>query len=308
MNYLLYGKERFLIDKEVKKIVNNIDSINISKYNLEIDSIDEIIEDATTISLFASNKIIIVENAFVFARTQKKLDNIELLEKYLKEQCETIIIFIYNDEKIDSAKKIVKLIKENGVVKEFNQLKSINTYVKDMFNDYKIANDTINHLIDRVGNNLDIIYNEVEKLKLYKTNDKLITNNDIDSLCTENINIDIFKFVDNIINKDKKSAIKTYNELLKINEEPIKIVALISSKFRLMYQANYLAKKGYTEDYISEALKIHKYPVHLAIVSGYKYNPKILLKYLNDLANLDIGMKTGEIDKDLGLELFILSI
>ena len=39
-----------------------------------------------------------------------------------------------------------------------------------------------------------------------------------------------------------------------------------------------------------------------------KYNPDILLKYLNDLADLDIGIKTGEKDKELALELFILSL
>ena len=97
-------------------------------------------------------------------------------------------------------------------------------------------------------------------------------------------------------------------ELLKLNEEPIKLIALLSSKFRLMFQASELAKKGYTEDQISEILGVHKYPVHLAIVSGYKYNPKILIKYLNDLADLDIGIKTGEKDNKLALELFILNL
>ena len=43
-----------------------------------------------------------------------------------------------------------------------------------------------------------------------------------------------------------------------------------------MYQASTLAKKGYNEDQISEILSTHKYPVHLAIVAGYKYNPKIV--------------------------------
>ena len=127
-------------------------------------------------------------------------------------------------------------------------------------------------------------------------------------MIAENVNVDIFKFVDDIINKNKENAIKTYKEILKLNEEPIKIIALLSSKFRLMYQASILAKKGYTEDDISEILKVHKYPVHLAIVAGYKYNHKILLKYLNDLANLDIGIKTGEKDKNLSLELFILEL
>ena len=75
-----------------------------------------------------------------------------------------------------------------------------------------------------------------------------------------------------------------------------------------MYQASSLAKSGYTEDQISTILDTHKYPVHLAIVAGYKYNPKILLKYLNDLADLDIGIKSGLKDKELALELFILAL
>ena len=311
MNYLLYGTEKFLIDKEIKNIINNnqIEEINISKYDLEINSLNEILDYANTVSIFSNNKLIIVENAYIFSRVQnKKIDNTEILENYLKNSCDTIIIFINNNEKIDSVKKIAKLIKEKGIIKEFNPLKNINSTVKNMFDNYKISDNSINLLIDRVGNNLELIYQEIEKLKIYKIDDKIITSKDIEDVTIENINIDIFRFVDDIINKNKKNAIKIYKELLKLNEEPIKIIALLSSKFRLMFQASKLAKKGYTEDSISEILKVHKYPVHLAILSGYKYNSEILLKYLNDLANLDIGIKTGEKDKELALELFILSL
>lgn len=311
MNYLLYGLERFLIDKEIKNIINKekIDDINISKYDLEFNTIKEILDDANTVSLFSSKKLIIIENSFIFSRTTKKIDNIELIEEYLKQKnVDVIILFINPNEKLDSVKKLVKIIKEKGVIKEFNPLKNINSAVTNFFENYKLDPGVIELLISRVGNNLDIIYQEIEKLKIYKINDKIITKQDILDLTTEVIDVDIFKFVDDIINKNKKDAIKTYKQLLKLNEEPIKIIALIASKFRLMYQACILTKKGYTEQQISEILSVHKYPVHLAIVAGYKYNPKILLKYLNDLADLDIGIKTGEKDKELALELFILNL
>jgi len=311
MNYLLYGTEKFLIDKEIKNIINKheIEEINISKYDLETNTIKEILDDVTTVSLFSSNKLIIVENSFIFSRTTKKIDNIELLENYLKQyNSDSIILFVNPNEKLDSVKKIVKLIKENGKILEFNPTKNINSLVKNMFEDYKLENGCIELLINRVGKNLNLIYQEVEKLKIYKIEDKYIFKADILNLTTEIIDIDIFKFVDDIINKNKKDAIITYKELLKLNEEPVKIIALIASKFRLMFQACSLTKKGYTEEQISEILDIHKYPVHLAIVAGYKYNPKILLKYLNDLADLDIGIKTGEKDKELALELFILNL
>ena len=311
MNYLLYGTEKFLIDKEIKNIISKhrIDDIDISRYDLEVNSIKEIIDEANTISLFSNNRLIIVDNAFIFSRTTKKIDNLELLEEYLKiENKETIIIFVNLNEKIDSVKKIVKLIKEKGKIIEFNPLKNINTIIKNMFDDYKYESGVIELLNKRVGNNLEILNQEIDKLKIYKIDDKFITKQDVLDATTEIIDIDIFKFIDDIINKNKKDAIVTYKELLKLNEEPIKLIALLSSKFRLMFQASELAKKGYTEDQISEILGVHKYPVHLAIVAGYKYNPKILIKYLNDLADLDIGIKTGEKDNKLALELFILSL
>ena len=111
MNYLLYGTEKFLLNKEIKNIINKhkIEDINISKYDLEINSIKEILDDANTVSLFSSNKLLIIENSFIFSRTTKKIDNVELLEEYLKQKNEDIIIiFINNSEKIDSVKKIVK--------------------------------------------------------------------------------------------------------------------------------------------------------------------------------------------------------
>ena len=311
MNYLLYGTEKFLIDKEIKNIISKhkIDDIDISRYDLEVNSIKEIIDEANTISLFSNNRLIIVDNAFIFSRTTKKIDNLELLEEYLKiENKETIIIFINLNEKIDSVKKIVKLIKEKGKIIEFNPLKNINTIIKNMFDDYKYESGVIELLNKRVGNNLEILNQEIDKLKIYKIDDKFITKQDVLDATTEIIDVDIFKFIDDIINKNKKDVIVTYKELLKLNEEPIKLIALLSSKFRLMFQASELAKKGYTEDQISEILGVHKYPVHLAIVAGYKYNPKILIKYLNDLADLDIGIKTGEKDNKLALELFILSL
>ena len=66
--YLLYGIQKYLIEKRIKKIIqdNNFSNMDISKYNLENTTLDNIIEDASTISLFQEKKLIIVENAYIF--------------------------------------------------------------------------------------------------------------------------------------------------------------------------------------------------------------------------------------------------
>jgi DNA polymerase-3 subunit delta len=177
-----------------------------------------------------------------------------------------------------------------------------------MFDDYKISTSTINLLIDRVGNDIGILAQEVEKLKLYKIDTKEITRDDIIACSTLNIDTDIFRFIDNIINKNKKDALNTYYEMLKNNEEPIKIIALLASKFRLMYQAVHLSRKGFNNNEISKILGVHAYPVKLAIEAGIRYPEELSLSYLNSLATLDIEIKTGLVDSKLGLELFIMKV
>ena len=159
MNYLFYGTENFFIDQEIKNILDSlkVDSINVSKYDLETCDIKDIIEDANTVSLFDSNKVIIVENSYIFTKNDKKDKNIVILEEYLKNKNSfTTLIFITND-KIDTTKKIVKLFKENGIIKEFTSPKNINDTIKKLFDDYSISNSTIDLLVKKSGNNIEIL-------------------------------------------------------------------------------------------------------------------------------------------------------
>ncbi len=305
MVYLLYGTKEFQINEEIKKICKNIDEMNISRYDLNNDLLSLAIEDAQTLSLFEDKKVVIIENADMFTGSTSK--DSEIVQKYLDNINEnTTLIFIVHNDKLDTRKKITKLIKEKGKVLEYNDELDTISLVRKLFKGYNIDYKTINLFIDRIGNNPLIIQNEINKIKIYKGNDKNITDEDILNLTIKLIEIDIFKLIDYIVKKDKEKALELYYEMLKMNEEPIKIVVILANQFRIMYQAKELFKKGYSEKDIASILKIHPYRVKLAIQNGRNYTSETLLKYLNDLANIDIGIKTGTLNKDLALELFIL--
>jgi len=74
MVYVLYGKEPYLIKKEVQKIMQEkkIEEIDCSQYNATETPLKEIIEDAKTVSLFHPQKMILAENAYLFTGNQKK--------------------------------------------------------------------------------------------------------------------------------------------------------------------------------------------------------------------------------------------
>jgi len=309
MNYLVYGEDSFLLEHEIDQIIkkHSIEEMSIAKFDLSIHSLKIVLEDLSTISLFDEKKLVIASNALFFNRG-KLDDDIELLEAYLNNpNPESILIFVNPNPTIDNTKKITKLIKTKGEVIEPSDL-STNKIVSSLFKGYQIDENTINHLIETVGDNLSMLEPEINKLKTYKSDELVITTDDIKELSTNNIDTDIFKFIDHIISKEKNISLPIYEEMIKMGEEPIKIIALLASKLRLMYQATELTTSGYSQQDISNTLGVHIYPVKLAINAGLKYDTTLLLKYMRELSELDIQIKTGKVNPVLGLELFILNV
>lgn len=305
MIYLFYGTKDYEINEEIKKITKNQNEININKYDLNNVTFKNVLEDLETPSMFEGKKTIIADNANMFTTLTSK--DSEDIEKYLNHiNQDANLILIVHSEKLDTRKKITKLIKKIGIVKELNENVKRTNIVKQKLKDYNIEDKTIDLFLNRVGTNPLIIQNEIDKIKIYKNKDKNITDEDILNLTVKTVEIDIFKLIDYIVKKDKEKAIELYYEMLKMNEEPIKIMVILANQFRIMYQSKELFKKGYTEKDIAETLKIHPYRVKLALQNGRNYTAKTLLKYLNNLADIDIGIKTGKLNKDLALELFIL--
>ena len=305
MIYLFYGTKDYEINEEIKKITKNQNEININKYDLNNVTFKNVLEDLETPSMFEGKKTIIADNANMFTTLTSK--DSEDIEKYLNHiNQDANLILVVHSEKLDTRKKITKLIKKVGIVKELNENVKRTNIVKQKLKDYNIEDKTIDLFLNRVGTNPLIIQNEIDKIKIYKNKDKNITDEDILNLTVKTVEIDIFKLIDYIVKKDKEKAIELYYEMLKMNEEPIKIIVILANQFRIMYQSKELFKKGYSEKDIAETLKIHPYRVKLALQNGRNYTAKTLLKYLNNLADIDIGIKTGKLNKDLALELFIL--
>ncbi len=298
------------MDQEVSKILKKekIDSMNISRYDWTIDSFSKILEDASTVSFFADKKAVIVDNVSLFNRGKGTEEECNALIKYLKNaNPTTVFLFLSHNATVDNTKKITKTMKEVGVIQEMTNSNTLSV-VEKMFSGYQIERESLRLFLERVGEDLAILEEEAEKLKLYRLEEKAISKEDILSLTSVSIDTDIFRFIDHIIQKDKEKALLMYQEMIKEGEEPIKMIALLASKFRLMYQASELTRQGYSQADISSLLGVHIYPVKLAIQAGFKYQSSLLLSYMKKLSELDIKIKTGKIDAVLGLELLLLEV
>lgn len=298
--YLFYGNNKSIINDKINNIINkyNIVDNNIIKYDLE-DNLDNIIEEASMISLFGDTKLILINATF------KEDIDVDKLEEYLKHyNNNTYIVFMSND-KVDTRRKLYKLITKYGTIEEVNGDNNyIRSYIKEYIKDYMID---INYFLSKVSDNLDNIKNELDKLMLYKMEDKNITNKDIDDLVIPNIEEDIFALTDSVITNNVDKSITLYNKFMEKNYEPIYIIGLLGNQFTLLYQVKKLYNMGKNNNDIASILGVHPYRVKLAIQNSYYYTESDLIKYIYKLGNLDKDIKTGNIDKTLGLELFLIN-
>ena len=182
--YLIYGDEEFLIDKEIKNIINKFNSSmeNVARYNLDESNVREAIEDACTISMFETNKIVICEKCnFLTGENKKEVNHdIDSLIKYINNPfSDSVLIFVVRNPKLDERKKVVKELKKCSKVIECKTIENynLNNYISNYFkaNNYEISQSDVKLIIDKVKYDLANIISECDKLMMYKDENKKIT-------------------------------------------------------------------------------------------------------------------------------------
>ena len=309
MIYLIISEDSFSINQELNNIINNDKDVEIIKYDLLESKLENVIETLDTYNFFSNKKIVICENpTFITSESNKLITESDLiqLENYLNNPSKENILVLVVKNKLDERKKLTKKIKE--VAKILDKPLNINSHIKNNLDGYKMDNKTIDYLIKYCKENKDRIINEFEKLKSFKYDNKEITISDIDNYVTKTLDDNIFELIDAIIKKDKKKALRTYDELLIQNEEPIKILVLIANKFRSLYQIKILSKKGLNNEDIAKKLSLHPYTVKLSKEMAISYSEKEILNNLVKLANIDYDIKVGNTLNNISLELFIIEL
>ena len=306
--YVIASQDDFLIRKNIEKIKSKLVGFEEVSYDLKEDSITRVIEDLDTFNFLVSGKIVVAHNAYLLTSEKPKNaieQNPEILEKYIKNPNFDNVL-ILTCKKMDERKGIVKLLKKSAKIVDTTL--DIYKLISQNLEDYQMDIETQKFLVDRTLNNYERVINELEKLKLYKYDDKVILKEDIENIVVKTIDDNIFALIDSIIAKDKKNAFMIYEDMLLHNEEPMKILILLANKIRLLYQVKILSRTIYLDDEIGKIIGSHPYPVKLARGIIHKFSESDLLKYLHELSNIDISVKTGKTYQNIGLEQFILTL
>lgn len=308
---VLFGKNKFLLNKKLEDEIlkTKVEHFNITNYSLLESNINEILEDLITISLFSEEKVIVLKDFSEILKLEQVYINRFI--NYLKNPNPDVYLFICLDTLISRNYEIGKAISNYSYLIEVNDLakKDYNNYIVDYLNDlnFTIENKAVLELITRTNYDLDLLMNELNKLVTYKLDESEISYNDVINLVSKNLEENVYEIVNNLLLNNNKKTIEIFYDLMEKNEDPIRIINNISNKIRQIIYAKFLNDKKTSQEVIAEYLKISSNQAYYVIRDSKKYDLNTLEKMLERLSNLDYNIKTGKIDKQIGLEMFILA-
>ncbi len=309
-SYLIESPDSLSVLKERKTLIkkNKFEKSPISLYDLEETPLENALEDLDTYGFLSEKKVIIIRGIETLKYDEAKKD-LEHLFKYIDNPNPDNLLII-EASKLNNTTKTAKELKKKCeyISVELNS----KNFIKNELKDYSIDQNTINLLDEYCLGDITKISNECQKLKNYKIDEKKITTKDIEELVVKKIGDSkelTFAFSRSLALKDKKDALKKYKELLSYNIEPLSIIGLLASQLRIIYQVKLLEKRNLRDKEIANILgEKSDYRITKTRELTRYYSEDELLELMQKLSEIDIKIKTNDIDGNSLIELFILNI
>ncbi|MEB6548032.1 DNA polymerase III subunit delta [Heyndrickxia sporothermodurans] len=319
--YLLYGIESYLINETKQKLVNNVLTdeemdFNLANYDLEETSIEVALEDAETFPFMGEKRLIFLHNAFFLTAEKGKQrveHNIQKLEEYIQNPPSyTVLVIIAPYEKLDERKKITKQLKKQAALLEAKKLNEMDlkkwVFQKVAENGVQIDDNAVDLLITLAGTNLMMLSAEIDKLSLFVGVSNAISSETVENLTSRSLEQNIFSLVDKVVHRKINEALRIYYDLLKQNEEPIKILSILANQFRLLYQTKELQRRGYGQQQMASYLKVHPFRIKLAAGQAKLFSEEELKRIMLLCADSDYQMKTSGMNKVMIIEMLLFKL
>jgi DNA polymerase-3 subunit delta len=310
MIYFIFGEDTFRANRKLKEIIEKYRKIHKSGLNLKVldlkeKNFEDFKKEFESSSMFSEKKLLILKNA-----SQNK----EFKEKFLKEiekfEKSKEIIFFFEEGEIKND-PFFEEIKKHGKFQEFKPLDRLRLkiWIRQEFEKYgaKIEDRAIERLIFLVGNDLWRMSEEIRKLVAFKRG-RNIGEKDVEILISPKLELDIFKTIDAISSRNKKLAFKFLHNLLKRGEKPAVLFSMIKYQFRNLIEVKDLIEKGEKIPQIKNKIELHPFVLEKILRISQKFKIEELRKIYQRIFNFDLAIKTGKIEPDLALDLFLAQL
>lgn len=310
--YLFQGQETFLIEECVERLKQILippesSDFNVDKFAGKDIAAADVLDLAQTIPFLSKWRLIIVTDIDnLSAETQK-----QMLPYLSHPNPSTCLVFI--GSKLDSRTKFAQMLKKAGEIVQFWKLfeRDLPHWISARAKLYgcRISLQTAAYLSEIVGNELRQLDNELKKIVAY-ANDKELTPAIIERVVGDVRERDIFEMIDAVSTGNLVDALKMLRQLLIEGEEPLKILALLSRQFRLLWKTkvHMIEQKSLSAPQIASKVGISPKLAESLQKQVQRFSQIKLKQGLKRLYKVDLALKSSTNSPNILLEDLLIDL
>ncbi|MDQ6756740.1 MAG: DNA polymerase III subunit delta [Bacteroidota bacterium] len=208
--YWLEGEEEFYIDNVMGYAEHSILSEHDAAFNLTIfygkdTGWPDVVNACMRYPMFSEKQVVLLKEA-------QQMKDIDKLENYITNPLQsTVLVISYKGKTVDGRSKLAKILKQHGEILSTKKLydNQLPGWANDFVQSkgYTITPRALSLLVDHIGNDLNRIANELEKVSMNLAARKNITEDDIEKFVGISKEYNVFELQEALSNKDLAKAI-----------------------------------------------------------------------------------------------------
>jgi len=309
--YLLHGSDGPKIARAVRRLRDRIGEDSTEHLSARDSSGEDVVASCNALGLFlGEGRLVIVDEP-----ERWKAADVKAVVAYLASPSPATVLALVADE-IKADSPLAKAVAKVGQVLSYEAPKrKLPEWVGEQFGraGAKADADACRALVDIVGDDLDELTSEIDKLATWAGGDTVTLRN-VEQLAAGRAETSIFSLTDAWGRRDVGAVLRSAEEIMERSHRPrsgelMRIIASLVNHVGRVRRCQKLADEGVRPRDAAPRLKMHPYAAEKAFAQAANFSAEELGDALVRLAELDAAAKGGSrLPADLELERALVDV
>ena len=300
----LTGPNSFALRKRLNELVEGFvaehGELALVRVDAEEAEAASVNESILSLPFLSTHKMVVVRAG---SANQQFSEQIEQIINSISSSTDLILY----EPQLDRRTAYFKELKGKTKFEEFVQLDK-NKLAKWLVDEAKKQNAKLsfsdaNYLVERIGENQEMLYNELAKLAVYDSN---ISKENIDLLTEPTPQSKVFDLLDAAFGGKKSKALELYADQRAQKVEPQAILAMIAWQLQLLTLIKFA--EGKSTGQIAKEAGMNPYPVNKTAGLASRLSEDKLREMVNEAFEIDLKSKTTSLDLDEALKTYLTTL
>ena len=292
----LYGEEQFLVERAVNMLLAKAIDPSLKDFNFNVYYGNEskgvdIVDAAQTLPMFSERRAVLVKRAELL-----KAEALEIILPYILNPSPGTCLLL-TGMKIDQRKKFFLEFKKHGVLVEYkryydNKLSGF-IQAEAVTHGKPFENAAAELLAALIGNNLQELSSQIEKLVVYAGTKQRITVDDVRIMASSSKAFSAFELAKFLSLRDLPGSLRCLDALFLHGEDAPMIIGALTSHFRKLWRVRELLDKKMSQADIGSELSINSYFLGETVTQARNFTRIELKRIFEEFYRCDVASKTG---------------